>query len=300
MNRNLARIILTTAGLIWGIGFIGNKYILDNGWSDTQLLFVRFITATIAILIIYHKRILRANKETIKAGIFLGVIMYLGYYFQTWGLVHTSPSNNALITAGYIVLMPIIIYIFERTSIHPKTIVAGAITMIGISLITVNFKELTIAFGDTLTFIGAFFWALHIYFLGKQAKKVDVFTLMAFQLITFSFIAFFMMLKNGGLPTTMFDSFADIKLLILVMLLGFFGSFVAFIFQCIGQKNTNEAEAAILISTESLFGPVFAVLFYGDKFTIFLLFGIILVFMGIVLSEIDLKYLSKLKKTNSI
>ena len=285
MNKNLARIILTSAGLIWGIGFIGNKYILDNGWNDSQLLFVRFLTATVFIFIIYYKRIFKTNLYVIKNGLFLGIFLYLGFLFQTWGLVHTNPSNNALITAGYIVLMPIIIFVFERTTIPKKTIIAGAVTLLGISLITVDFKELTVSFGDTLTFIGAFFYAIHIYFLGKLSKKVDLFVLMAFQLLIFSFFATAMMMFRGGLPAVNFSSFDSYKLLILAIIIGFFASFVAFLFQSIGQKNTNEAEAAILISTESLFGPVFAILFYNDPFNLFIVFGILFVFLGIILSE---------------
>lgn len=285
MNRNLARIILTTAGLIWGIGFIGNKYILDNGWNDSQLLFVRFLTATIVIFIVYHKRILKANPYVIKSGLFLGIFLYLGFLFQTWGLVHTNPSNNALITAGYIVLMPIIVYVFERNTIPKKTIFAGAVTLLGISLITVDFKELTVSFGDSLTFIGAFFYAIHIYFLGKLSKKVDLFVLMAFQLLIFSVFATIMMMLRGGLPEVNFSSFSSYKLLILAVIIGFFASFIAFLFQSIGQKNTNEAEAAILISTESLFGPIFAILFYDDPFNLYVVFGIIFVFVGIILSE---------------
>ena len=69
-----------------------------------------------------------------KSGLFLGVFLYLGFYFQTWGLANTTPSHNALITAGYIVLMPVIIYIFERKHIHIKTIMAGFLTLVGISL----------------------------------------------------------------------------------------------------------------------------------------------------------------------
>lgn len=285
MNRNFSRIILTSAGIIWGLGFIANKYILDNGWNDSQLLFVRFLTATIVIFIIYHKRILKTNITVIKSGLFLGIFLYLGFFFQTWGLVHTNPSNNALITAGYIVLMPVIIYVFERTTIPKKTIFAGGITLIGISLITVNFRELSISFGDSLTFIGAFFYALHIYFLGKLTKKVDLFVLMSFQLLIFSVFATIMMMFRGGLPRVDFNSFDSYKLLILAIIIGFFASFVAFLFQSIGQKNTNEAEAAILISTESLFGPVFAILFYKDPFNLFVLFGITFVFLGIILSE---------------
>ncbi len=295
MNRNLARIIITTAGMIWGIGFIGNKYILDQGWSDDQLLFVRFVTAFVVIFVVFNKRILQANRETIKSGLFLGLFLYLGFYFQTWGLEYTSPSNNALVTAGYIVLMPLIVYLFEKKHIAFKTIIAGVITMAGILLITVDFKELTIAFGDVLTFIGAFFYALHIYFLGKAAKKVDLYALMGYQLLLFSVIATIVMFANGGMPNDIFASKFNMSLLGLAMLLGFFGSFVAFMFQSIGQKNTNEAEAAILISTESVFGPVFAILFYNGLFNIFVLLGIIFVFLGIVLSELDIKYIVKKK-----
>ncbi len=266
MNRNLARIILISAGLIWGFGFIVNKYILDSGWNDSQLLFVRFFTATVAIFLVYHKRILNTNKETIKAGLFLGIFLYLGFFFQTWGLVHTTPSNNALITAGYIVMMPVIIYVMERRHIPYKTWIAGFITLVGISLITVDFAELTIAYGDTLTFIGAFFYAVHIYFLGKKAKQVDLFVLMAFQLLIFSVFSFTMMMFKGGFPTVDFSNSNSVQLLVIAAVMGLFGSFIAFIFQSIGQKNTNETEAAILISTESVFGPIFAILFYNDPF----------------------------------
>jgi drug/metabolite transporter (DMT)-like permease len=291
MNRNLARIILTTAGIIWGFGFIINKYILDYGWNDSMLLFVRFFVATISIFIFFHKRILKTNKETIKAGLFLGVFLYLGFFFQTWGLVNTTASNNALITASYIFLMPIIIFIMEKKKVGIQTIIAGIIVMIGISFISVDFEELKIALGDSLTFIGAFFYAFHIYFLGKKAKQLDPFVLMAFQLLIFSFLAFIMMLFRGGLKTIPLNNIEDIRIFLLAVLIGFLGSFLAFVFQSVGQKNTNEAEAAILISTESVFGPIFAILFYNDPFNEFIFLGILFVFIGIILSETDIKLL---------
>ena len=165
-------------------------------------------------------------------------------------------------------------------------------------MITVDFKELTVAFGDVLTFIGAAFYAFHIYFLGKQSKKVDLVVLMAYQLLMFSVIATTVMFARGGMPTDVFENSKNIMLLVIGIGLGFFGSFVAFMFQSIGQKYTNESEAAILISTESVFGPVFAILFYNDPFNLFMLFGIILVFTGIVLSEIDIKDLSVRRVNN--
>lgn len=300
MNRTLARTVLITAGLIWGIGFVVNKVILDFGWTASELLFVRFLTATIAIFLIYWKRIIKTNRETIKWGLFLGVFLYLGFYFQTWGLEHTTPSHNALITAGYIILLPIIIFAFDRKHVPFKTIMAGIVTLVGISLITVDFNSIEsgVNIGDILTFVGTFFYALHIFFLGKKTKQVDLFVLMAFQLLLFSVIALVVMIIQGGMPPVDFTNLESSMYFILAIVIGFFASFIAFVFQSIGQKNTNEAEAAILISTEGLFGPIFAILFYGDEFNLFILFGMIFVFTGIVLSEIDFKNFSKHTQTN--
>jgi len=289
MNRNMARVVLITAGAVWGIGFVVNKYILNSGWNDSQLLFIRFLTATVAICAFYYRRILQTNFETIKWGMFLGVLLYLGFYFQTWGLVHTTASNNALITAGYIVLMPVVVYIMERTHIPFKTIIAGVVTLIGISIITVDFGDISgISLGDTLTFIGAFFYSIHIYFLGKKTKQVDLFVLMSFQLIMFSFLAFIVMMINGGLPSISFSNSNDVTVLLAAIIIGFFGSFLGFLFQSIGQKYTNPAEAAILISTESLFGPLFAILLLNEEFSLKIVVGAIFVFGGIILSEIDI------------
>lgn len=297
MNRNLARVILITAGFIWGLGFIINKMVLDSGWNDAQLLFVRFFVATIAIFMIFFKRIFKTNKETIKAGLFLGVFLYLGFFFQTWALVHTTPSNNALITASYIFLLPVIIFMFERKHVRKQTIIAGFFVVLGITLISVDFKELNIALGDLLTFIGAFFYAFHIYFLGKKSKKVDPYVLMAFQLLIFSFFAFIMMLIRGGFPQIDLNQKEDVFILFIAIGIGFFGSFIGFVFQSVGQKNTYEAEAAILISTESVFGPVLAIIFYHDPFNLSIFLGIVFVFLGIVLSEINLLTVkNKLKK----
>lgn len=299
MNRNLARILLASAGVIWGFGFIINKYILDSGWDDSQLLFVRFFTATIFIFLIFMRKIVKTDFKTIQSGIFLGVFLYLGFYFQTWGLENTNPSNNALITAGYIVLLPLIIYVMERKRVHNKTIIAGIITLIGISLISVDFESLSISFGDTLTFIGALFYSIHIYFLGKIAKKKDPVVLMAFQLLFFSVVAFIVMQSRTGFPMVDFSNFDSYSILLLAIGIGFFASFLGFVFQSIGQKNTNEAEAAILISTESVFGPVFAIIFYNDPFNLIILLGIVLVFGGIVLSEMDIVEWIKKRKLKS-
>ncbi|MCK4552412.1 MAG: DMT family transporter [Tenericutes bacterium] len=299
MNRNIARVVLLSAGLIWGFGFVVNKYILDSGWDDSQLLFVRFFTAAIFIFAIFLRRIIKTDKETIKSGLFLGIFLFLGFFFQTWGLEETTASKNALITAGYIVFLPLIIYIFERKIVKIKTLLAALITFIGIIVISVDFKNIQsgINIGDFLTFIGAIFWGIHIYLLGKVVKKKDPVVLMAFQLLVVSILAFIAMQIKAGIPIVDFSEWDSLKILLSGILIGFFASFIGFVFQSIGQKHSNETEAAILISTESVFGPIFAILIYHEIFNVNLIIGMVMVFLGVVLSEIDI--IELLRKTKN-
>ena len=71
---------------------------------------------------------------------------------------------------------------------------------------------------------------------------------------------------NGGFPKVDFLNFEKSKILYIAIIIRVFGSFLAYIFQGIGQKNTNATEAAILISTEILFGALFAILFFDEAF----------------------------------
>lgn len=289
MNRNLARLVLLSAGVIWGAGFIVNKYVLNSGWDDSQLLFVRFFTATVFIFLIFFKKIIKTDKDTIRKGLFLGLFLFSGFFFQTWGLENTSASNNALITAGYIIFLPLIVYIMEKRMVHKRTLIAAAITFIGIIVISVDFRNIaSINIGDIYTFIGAIFWGAHIYLLGIHAKKKDPVVLMAFQLLVVSVLAFIAMMFKAGIPEVNFADWNSSKILLAAVLIGFFASFIGFTFQSIGQKHSNETEAAILISTESVFGPILAVFFLNEVFDFRLAIGIILVFGGVLLSEIDI------------
>lgn len=297
--KNIARIVLITAGLIWGLGFIGNKYILLSGWTDIQLLFVRFVSGTIFIFIIFFHRIKKADRKLIKTGLFLGVFLFFGFYFQTVGLTNTSASNNALITAGYIVVMPLLAYVIDRVKVPSTTIIAGFVTLFGIALISVDFSNMYVSEGDAMTFLGAIVWAVHIYLLGKYTRKFDLFALMAYQLLMFSIMITVLLFITNGLPQETMGYDGQFNLWVIGILLGFFCSFIAFTLQAFGQKHTNAAEAAILISTESVFGPIFAILLLNEPFNNLLLIGMILVFGGIVLSEtgeqIKIKFKAKKK-----
>jgi drug/metabolite transporter (DMT)-like permease len=96
------------------------------------------------------------------------------------------------------------------------------------------------------------------------------------------------MLIRGGIPPVDFNDSQSVLILASACLIGFFASFLGFVFQSVGQKYTHASEAAILISTESVFGPIFSIIFLNDPFDWKLVLGMIFVFIGIMMSELDI------------
>ena len=65
--------------------------------------------------------------------------------------------------------------------------------------------------------------------------------------------------------------------------------------QNIGQKYTNPSAAAIILSLESVFGVLFSVLFSYETLTPKLIFGFVLIFAAVLLSETKLSFIKKKK-----
>ena len=70
-----------------------------------------------------------------------------------------------------------------------------------------------------------------------------------------------------------------------ILYLAFFSSMLGFLLQTVGQKYLSANTSSILLSFESVFGLVFAVIFLDDPLTARLLFGCALMFGAVILSE---------------
>lgn len=63
--------------------------------------------------------------------------------------------------------------------------------------------------------------------------------------------------------------------------------------QIVGQKYTHPAAASVIMSLESVFGVFFSVILYGEKLTVRLALGFLLIFMAIIISETKLDFLKR-------
>ncbi|TQX72510.1 EamA family transporter, partial [Clostridioides difficile] len=104
MKKYFGEIGLIFIAIIWGSGFVATQFALDGGLTPLQIITLRFFLAAIIMNLLFFKQI-RANmgKKLLKAGGILGIFLFLAFTVQTIGLMYTTPSKNAFITAANVV-----------------------------------------------------------------------------------------------------------------------------------------------------------------------------------------------------
>lgn len=289
MNKQLiGPFMLFLAALIWGSSFIIMKNTVDF-LTPNILLAIRFFIAATLLTLIFIKRMRQVSLSEIKMGIQCGVLLYLAYTVQTFGLNQTTPSKNAFLTAVYVAIVPFLVWICYPKRPDRYNFIAAFLCIIGIGLTTLN-ESWMIQIGDLLTLIGGFIWAIHILVNKNYAEKMDPICFTILQFITTALCAF--------ISSILFEDISiirQIKVDIIFQLgyLAVFATALALLLQTIGQMHTSECNAALILSLESVFGTLFSILFYGEVLTIRTVFGFLIIFIAIIISETKLTFMKR-------
>ena len=92
---------------------------------------------------------------------------------QQVALLYTDVANAAFFTIFYVPMVPIIIFLFGKKSMHWSVWPSVILCLIGGYLLT-NFYDATVRLGDTLVVLGALFWSTHIIFTGIIITKYNL------------------------------------------------------------------------------------------------------------------------------
>lgn len=280
----LAEIGILFVAMFWGMGFVSAKLVLAD-MDPYNLLAYRYSIAFIIMLLIAVKHVKKLNKKTLKAGVLIGTIMFAGNMIQTIALQYTTPGKQTFIICMYTVIVPLLSWIFFREKIAKKMLIATSIAFIGIGFLTLQ-EDLTISFGDGLTFIFAITFSIHVILLSRFMKDMDP---MAFAVIQIGVCAFFSIISAIFLGSDKGLSDLSTSGIVGMLQLIFLNTILAFILQNACQKIAPPTHTAILLSTETVFGTYFSIKFAGESFTNKMIIGIILVFIALIVSNLPTK-----------
>ena len=288
LMRRLAKPMLFAAALIWGSSFFIMKGAVDV-IPTFFLLAVRFTGGAVLLALVCWKKWRAFTPDYLWRGAIIGGFLFAAYSVQTFGIALPTPSKNAFLTAVYCVLGPFLYGAVMGKRPDAYNILAAVLCVAGVGLVSLN-EGFSITAGDSLTLVGAVFYAAHIIAVEKVSPHKDIYLLTVFQ---FAFAALYAWILGFLFQTPPAADLLSPDLVIQMLYLTVMCTTVALLFQNVGQIWSDPSSAAILLSLESVFGVLFSVIFYGDPVTFRLLLGFAVIFLAVVCSETKLAFLRR-------
>lgn len=288
-NQNkaaLGRICLICTTLIWGSSFVILKTALDS-ITPMWVLAIRFGGAAIMMFIACLPRIKKIDKQYIKGGVLMGICLSAAYIVQTYGLVYTTPGKNAFLTATYCILVPFLYWAIAHKKPDRYNVIAAFVCLVGMGFVCLN-DDLSVNIGDILTICCGLFYGLHIIVTARSVEDRDPLILTMLQFATGAVICF---IGAAIFEPAPHDLSSGTWLSIAYMT--FICTGLCFFLQTIGQKYTPPAQAAVILTLESVFGTAISVILGEEELTFNIAFGFCLIFIAIITSETKLKFLQK-------
>lgn len=209
----------------------------------------------------------------------LVVVVFLGSWLQQAGLTTSSVTNTGFLTGLYVLFVPAILFLLFRRPPHPIIWLGAPLALAGIYFLSGGFSEFHV--GDLLVITCAIFWACQILLVGQLARV----TRLPVVVTTISFLG----AGSIALPCALLFETPTVAGLaqswIALVYAAVFSSAIGFSVQAVGQQYVPSANAAIILSAESLFAAIGGALFLGERLTGRGYLGAALIFTAIILVE---------------
>ncbi|MBI5954485.1 MAG: DMT family transporter [Chloroflexi bacterium] len=276
--RLKADLTLLVVSIIWGSSFVAQRVAGQMG-SVYYFNGARYLLAALVVIPFVGRNIISSYpREQYKWMFIAGFFLFAGSALQQAGMVYTTAGNAGFITALYVVLVPVALFFFWREKPHWLSIVAVGLAGVGAFLLSTG-GRFEVREGDALELIGALFWTFHVIILGKFASRFESMSFSVGQLIVSG-------LLNLGLGVVIepFPTF-DGSLVFAVVYTALFSLGLCYTLQIWAQRHTPPADAALILSLESVFAVLSGWLLLDERLAAIQVFGCVLIFAAVLLSQ---------------
>lgn len=300
----IADSILLAVTFIWGATFV----VVQNAIATLPPLTfnaVRFFIAAAflfgCLLLFYRNQLAQMNARLLGAGMMIGVWLFLGYAFQTVGLLYTTSAKAGFITGLSVVLVPVFALLILKQRPRIPAVLGVLVATAGLYLLTMG-DSLAINRGDALVFLCAVSFALQIIFTGRYAPHFPSLALACVQIFVVSVLSALGALVLEDWQTALsVETFATPAVYTALLITSIPATALAFLAQTECQKFTTATRVALIFAMEPVFAAATAYFFNGELLTSRSLFGCMLIFLGMILAEFPLEsVVSRWKKQKSI
>ena len=278
--------MLLAASFFWGTTFVAQILGME-GLGPYTYAAARFALGVLfigALWFLYRdKRAEQRRAGTFRsgfrAGIPVGLAMFVGVTLQQVALLYTTAGKTAFITTVYIVLVPLAAVLLGQR-VRAVQWGGAVLAFAGVYFLSAH-GETTINKGDLLVLICSFFWMAQILLIDRYARAVDAIELCFMQMIICTI--------GSAALAAIYESFAwsDIwGAAVPILYAGLFSCGVAYTCQILGQAYVEPTQAAILMSTEAIFAAVAGWIVLGETMSGVQLLGCALLLGGAFMAQV--------------
>lgn len=292
MRRNdaalRADVLCLITALIWGLAFVAQRVGMEH-IGPMAFNGIRFALGAAALAPLAMRSLRYPPPAPFLAGgnpgfpwlggLIAGTVLFTGATLQQVGLKYTTAGKAGFITGLYVVLVPLLGFFFGQRPARGDVIGAVA-AAVGLYFLSVT-EDFSLAPGDGLELIGAFFWAAHVLVIGWLSPRTRALPLAMAQ---YAVCAALSLVCAVLFETTTWSGVAGAAWPILYG--GLLSVGLAYTLQVVAQRDAKPTHAAILLSFETVFAALGGALMLDEHLGGRGLFGCVLMFSGMLASQL--------------
>jgi len=295
----IPQIAIFSIPIVWGTTFaVVQRALVDAG--PMAFAVARFGLASIVFLIaskaardgarVFFRPRTPDERRHRTDILILGAAIGAGYMLQTIGLLTTTTSKSAFLTSTTVIWTPIIAHFVGREKITKHLLVAVAITLSGVFLMTRPYEAHGLSIGDLLTIGCAAAFGVYIVWIDKAIHRAQLVTgdehsaaimVTSNQIIaaTLIFIVFLPILETPRFAVTQFSIGALVYTAV-------FATGITAYLQTRYQNCVSPTAASVIYMLEPVVAMLVAELFLTEQIGFLDVLGGVLIILGVIIAQV--------------
>lgn len=249
-------LILTT--LFWGGSFLFTKIGVATV-PPIHFVAMRFVLATLIMLMVSHRKLGRLTRQTIRRGAIVGLALGFTNIVFVFGISGTSISRAGILNNLFVLFIPILAKLFWKDRIGGANIIGILLAVGGIGLLAGGGNGFST--GDIISTVCAFCIAVHILTVSKVLTGNDDIYLIS--LVQFAVVA----LMSGTLALLVPQPAYTLtpQAAATIMYCAIFPTVICFTLQNAFQRYTTATRAGLIYTLDPVWSLLAGFLVLGER-----------------------------------
>ena len=283
------------AVIFWGVSFIATKIALDE-LVPLTIIFLRLILAVIFLtaIAVYTKRDFSVNLKSHGGILILALVAVFHLWIQVTGMQYTTAAKTGWIIGTAPVFMALVGLIAFKESLTILKSAGILIAFFGLILLISNGDLYSIDLisnkGDFLILASAFTWAVY----SAVNKKISL-TYPPMMTILFLFLMMAVIISPFTINDAAAQSVIHLSAVswVSILFLGILCSGAAYVMWASALKEMESAKVGAFLYFEPFVTVIASWIILNEKITLLMIFAGIVITLGVVLVNVNLKTLLK-------